>query len=104
MSQLRQNYHKFKALNTQVLVLVPNGPKMIERYCRKYHPPYPILSDKGSQVAEQYLQIKRFFIAGTPTVFLVNQNGQICYAHYARSLIEEPDSLEPLNVLAKMQD
>jgi peroxiredoxin len=103
MAQLRHDYAKFKDLNTEILVVVPNGPKMIQWHINKFDPPYLILSDKGSQVASQYFQIKRFFLAGTPTVCLVNQSGQICYAHYARSLIEEPDNREPLAVLARIQ-
>jgi len=102
MAQLRHDYERFQALNSEVLVIVPNGPKMIERYLRKNSTPYPILSDKGSKVAEHYFQVKKFFSLGTPTVFLVNQAGQICYAHYASSLIEEPDNQEPLTVLAQM--
>jgi peroxiredoxin len=102
MTQLRHDYDKFSALNAEILVLVPNGPFMIKRYLKNNPMPYPILTDKGSQVAAQYFQVKRFFLIGTPTVFLVNQQGKIAYAHYADSVIEEPDSQEPFAVLAKM--
>jgi peroxiredoxin len=102
MAQLRHHYDKFTALNAEIMVLVPNGPFLIKRYL-KYKPlPYHILTDKGSQVATQYFQIKRFFMIGTPTVFVVDQQGIIAYAHYANSVIEEPGSQEPLDVLAKM--
>ena len=102
MAQLRHDYEKFKALNTEILVIVPNGPKMIERHLSRNRTPYPILSDKRSKVAQQYFQVKKLFSLGTPTIFLVNQAGQIFYAHYASSLIEEPDNQEPLAVLARM--
>ena len=101
MAQLRHDYKEFKALNTEVLVMVPNGPRMIEKHVNENNPPYPILSDKGSKVAAQYFQVKQFFLVGTPTVFLVNKKGQVLYAHYATSLIEEPDNKEPLAVLKK---
>ncbi len=99
MAQLRHDHDKFQALDTDILVMVPNGPKMIERYIRQNDPPYLILSDKGSKVAEKYLQVKQFFTFGTPSVFLVNRNGRIIYAHYSASLIEEPDNQEPLSIL-----
>lgn len=99
MAQLRHDYQTFKDLNTEILVMVPNGPKMIERYLGEHDTPYPILSDKGSKVAGQYLQIKRLFSLGTPTVFLVDKTGKIAYAHYARSFIEEPDNREPIKEL-----
>jgi len=53
-------------------------------------------------VAGQYLQVKRFFALGTPSVFLVDRGGRIRYAHYASSLIAEPDNREPLAVLEAM--
>jgi peroxiredoxin len=86
MAQLRHDYDKFTALNAEILVMVPNGPFMIKRYLQHNPMPYPILTDKGSQVAAQYFQVKRFFVIGTPTVFVVNQQGKIAYAHYANSV------------------
>ena len=102
MAQLRHDYPQFKALNTEVLVMVPNGPRMIQQYLLAHQTPYPILSDKGSKVAAQYFQVKKLFVLGTPTVFLVNRAGLIIYAHYASSLIEEPDNREPLRVLEQL--
>jgi peroxiredoxin len=102
MAQLCHDYPKFKALNTEILVMVPNGPKMIEKYTIENRVPYQILSDKGSRIAAQYFQLKRFFSLGTPTVFLVDRSGKFLYTHYANSLIEEPDNREPLEILAKL--
>lgn len=103
MAQLRHDYSKFTDLNTEILVMVPNGPFMIQKYSNENSNPYPILSDKGAKVAGQYFQVKHFFKLGTPTVFLVDTKGQIRYAHYASSLLAEPDTSEPLAVLAEMQ-
>jgi peroxiredoxin len=104
MAQLRHDNEKFQKLNAEILVMVPNGPRMIERYVGQNHPPYPILSDKGSRVAGEYLQVKQFFSLGTPTVFVVDQAGMIRYAHYAASLLEEPDNQEPLVILEKLKE
>ncbi len=103
MAQLRHDYDKFKELNCEVLVMVPNGPRMIGRYVQATQTPYPILTDKGSEVAGRYLQVKRFFKIGAPTVILVDQQGKVAYTHYATSLIAEPDNREPLAVLANMK-
>jgi len=104
MAQLRHDYEKFQDLNAEILVVVPNGPRMIERYVRKNHPPYVILSDKGSKVAGSYLQVKQLFSLGTPTLFIVDQAGRIRYAYYAASLLEEPDNQKPLSILEKLKD
>ncbi len=82
--------------------MVPNGPKMIARYAGNHETPYPILSDKGSKVAGQYFQTRKFFAMGTPTVFVVDKTGVIRYAYYGSSLLEEPGTEEPLAVLAKL--
>ena len=79
--------------------MVPNGPKMIERHISAFKTPYLVLSDKGSKVAAQYCQVKQFFLAGTPTVLLVDRSGRILYTHYASSLMEEPENEEPLAIL-----
>jgi peroxiredoxin len=101
MAQLRHDYEKFKQHNTEVLVMVPNGPKTIASYRKHVGAAYPILTDKGAKAAAQYLQVKHFFAFGTPTVFLVDRKGIIRYAHYASSLIAEPDNREPLAALAQ---
>ena len=102
MAQLRHDYDQFQALNCEVIVNVPNGPIMIQRHRQEHNPPYLILTDKGARVAAHYFQVKKFFLVGTPTVFLVDRSGTICYAHYARSPLDEPDNAEPLAVLAGM--
>ena len=102
MAQLRDEYEKFHVLNSEVLVMVPNGLRMIDRYVTANNTPYPVLSDKGSKVAGQYFQVKQFFKVGTPTVILVDTSGKIQYAHYAGSVIEEPNNDEPLRILRKM--
>jgi peroxiredoxin len=99
MAQLRRDYDKFQALNTEIIVMVPNGPFMIKRYLKQNPTPHLILTDKGLKVARQYFQVKQFFAIGTPTVFVVDQNLKILYAYYAKSALEEPANDEPLAVL-----
>jgi len=102
MVQLRHDYPAFKEMNTEVLTMVPNGPRMISLFQRVNAIPYPILTDKGARVGEMYFQVKHFKL-GVPSVFLVDQSGQILYAHYAHSLVSEPDNREPLAVLNAMK-
>lgn len=108
MAQLRHDYEKFQALNAEVLVMVPNGPRSIAKHIDRYAPPYPILSDKGSLVARQYrIPIRQAplikFAAMTITTFLVDRAGIIRYAYYPRSYIEEPAIRPALAVLSQME-
>ncbi len=105
MAQLRQDYQKFQEFNTEVVVIVPNGPKMIERHINRHGTPYPILSDKGAKVTAQYGIDARqavLFQVFAPTVFLVDMGGVIRYASYGTSYIQEPDNGEPLAVLSQL--
>ena len=105
MAQLRHDYDEFRALNTEVVVIVPNGPRMIERYVQTNAIPYPILSDQGSKVAREYainLRNALVLTAMKPTVFLVDVSGKILYSNYLRSYIKEPDNREPLELLGKL--
>jgi peroxiredoxin len=104
MAQLRHDYEKFQNLNTEILVMVPNGPFMINRYLDQNPTPYKILTDKGSKVAGQYFQVKQFFAIGTPTIFVVDKNQEIKYVYYAKSALEEPNNEEPLAIIRQLSD
>ena len=93
-------------MNTEVLVVVPNGLNSIEKYVNSHTIPYPILSDKGSVVTGQYSINKKRAILLTafkPSVFLVDQTGKIRYTNYSASYTSEPDNQETLDVLVKMR-
>jgi peroxiredoxin len=107
MAQLRHDYPKFATFHAEVLVVVPNGTKMIARHVDRNAPPYPILSDKGARVAASFAIDTRNVIllqAFTPTVFVIDTTGVIQYASYGSSYIEEPDNREPLAVLARLHN
>ncbi|KUK46126.1 MAG: hypothetical protein XD73_1000 [Anaerolinea thermophila] len=103
MAQLRHDIEKFNELNTEIMILVPNGPFIINRYLSKHPSAFTILTDKGAKVAAQYFQVKQFFAFGTPTVFVVDQTGKIAYAYYAKSALEESGNEGPLAALAAME-
>jgi peroxiredoxin len=105
MAQLRHDYQKFKDHNTEVVVIVPNGAKMIARHVNQHKTPYLILSDKGARVAADYgVETRRVISiqAFSPAVFLVDNSGAIHYASYGTSYVKEPDNGEPLAVLAQL--
>ena len=105
MAQLRHDYEGFRSQSAEILVVVPNGPKLIAKHVRENKPPYPILTDKGGLVAEQYgIGVRRTILPTlscffTPTVLLVDRAGAVRYTNYTRSYIREPDNREPLSVL-----
>ena len=106
---MRQDYGQFQALNSEVLVLVPHGPRLIAPHVAMHGTPYPILSDKGARVAEGYgiLTLGAGLLPSLavlkPAVFLVDRECRIRYAHYAQGYTEEPENREPLSMLAALQ-
>ncbi len=102
MAQLRHDIEKFNAYNTEIMIVVPNGPFMINRYLNIHPSPLTILTDKGAKVAAQFFQVKQFFVIGTPTIFVIDQTGKIAYAYYAKSAREEPGNEGPLAALSKL--
>jgi peroxiredoxin len=103
MAQLRHDYEQFKTADTDILVIVPNGRKMIEKHVQEHNPPYRILSDKGAEVARHYgIQPKGlpFLTAFRPALFLVDKSGRVIYTNYTSSYIAEPDNQESLALLA----
>ena len=108
MAQLRHDYDRFQELGAEVLVVVPNGPRMMKRHVEAHHPPYPIVTDRGARVAASYgIDTKGALLPGAiavfkPTVFLVDRSGAVRYTNYCSSYIKEPDNGEPLAVLEKL--
>lgn len=96
---MRHDYEKFRSADTDVLVIVPNGRKMLEKHVQEHNPAYRILSDRGAGVARQYgVQPKSFpfLTALKPAVFLVGKSGKVLYTNYTASYVAEPDNREPL--------
>lgn len=104
MAQLRQDYQKFRELQCEVVVIVPNGPQSIARYVQANGMPYRMLGDKGARVAREYgIETRHMIItAYTPSVFVVDRAGVIRYRNYQRSYIEEPDNRAALDVLERL--
>jgi peroxiredoxin len=102
MTQLRDDYSAFQAYQTEVLVIVPNGPHMLKARLPELALPYPVLMDKGSKVAYRYSGVEKFWLEGTALAVLVDKGGLIRYIHAAQTQSEEPDNAEILRVLQEM--
>lgn len=105
MAQLRHEYEQFRATNTEILVMAPNKPASLAKYVAAHPTPFPILSDPGARVAEQYgietihAPFLTFFIG---SMFVVDRGGRIRFADYNVPLVARPDDNRALAVLAAM--
>jgi peroxiredoxin len=102
MAQLRHEHERFRDAEVEVVVIVPNGPKTIERYLLAHPLPYPVLSDKGNLVAQQYginTHQARFLALFTRTTFLIGRERRVRCAEYDVSYLTDPDNCALLAVL-----
>jgi peroxiredoxin len=105
VAQLRHEYDRFQATNTEVLVMAPNRPASIAKYLSANPTPFPILSDPGASVAELYgiealhAPFLTFFIGA---IFVVDRSARIRFADYNVPLVSHPDESKVLAVLAGM--
>jgi thioredoxin-dependent peroxiredoxin len=105
VAQLRHDYEKFQAANTEMIVIVPNKISTLARFLNENPAPFPILSDPDAPTAQRYgVDTKQalFLTLFTRTMFLVDRAGVIRYAEYGVNLLSEPDDRKPLAVLAGM--
>jgi peroxiredoxin Q/BCP len=103
MAQLRQDYTHFVDLNTEVLVLGPNGPRMFQKFWKENEIPFVGLSDVGSKVAETFYQeVVILKLGRMPAVFIIDRKGIIQYVHYGNSMSDIPDNAVVINVLKEL--
>ena len=99
MAQLRQDFEQFHPLNTEVLVIGPEGPKSFQEYWQEHDLPFTGLPDPHLRVLRQYGQEVNLFKMGRmPAQLVIDREGVIRFAHYGKAMsdIPENDELFPL--------
>lgn len=103
MSQLRQDYSKFQALETEVLVIGPEGQGAFEKYWRTHNLPFVGLPDPKHSVLKRYGQeIKIFKFGRMPAQAIIDQQGIVRYVHYGKSMSDIPDNDELLDIITEI--
>ncbi len=89
MAQLRQEYQRIIALNTEVIVIGPEGAESFQKYWEKEELPFIGLPDPDHKVLDRYGQQVKFFRLGRlPAQILVDSAGIIRHAHYGHSMAD----------------
>jgi peroxiredoxin Q/BCP len=100
MAQLRQDYDKFVAKESLILVVGPDDQAAFQEYWSRYELPFIGLPDPRHRVADLYGQRVKFLRAGRmPAMMLIDKAGQIRYQHYADSMRDIPSNQSILNIL-----
>ena len=91
MAQLRDDYERFRASNTEVVVVGPDGPEAFGRYWQKHRIPFVGLPDPTHTVLKRYGQeVKLFKLGRMPAQVIVDRQGIARFVHYGHSMVDIP--------------
>ena len=101
MAQLRQDFEKFQALDTVILVVGPEGPAAFKNYWEKESLPFLGLPNPNHSVLKQFgQQIKLFKLGRMPAQVVIDKEGKARFVHYGDSMSDIPENQELLDLLA----
>ena len=100
MAQLRQDYDKFQAENTTILVVGPENDKAFDKYWRENDLPFIGLPDPNHSVLKLYGQeVKIFKFGRMPAMVIIDKQGFARFVHYGHSMSDIPENGDVLATL-----
>lgn len=103
MAQLRQDYDKFTAQDTEVVVVGPEGAGAFAKYWQDNDLPFIGLPDPTHSVLKLYGQeVKLFKFGRMPAQVTIDKNGIARFIHYGHDMTDIPANEEILTLLASM--
>ena len=103
MAQLRLDYDKFTAQNTEILVVGPDNLKAFQEYWENNDLPYIGLPDLKHKVAKIYgQQVKLLKLGRMPALMVIDQQGYIRSSNYGSSMRDIPSNSSILDLLTNL--
>ncbi len=103
MAQLRQNYQRFTALKTAIVVIGPERAEAFRKYWKKEELPFIGLPDPEHKVLNLYGQEVKFFKLGRmPAQILIDTSGVLRYAYYGHSMADISSIEDIITVIKKL--
>ncbi len=100
MAQLRRDYEKYAALDTEILVAGPETAQAFREYWQKEDLPFIGLPDPEHRVLKLYGQeVKLFKLGRLPAQMLIDKEGRVRFVHYGHSMADIPQNEEILNLI-----
>ena len=100
MAQLRQDYSKFQALDTEVIVVGPEDQDTFKLYWKTHKLPFIGLADPNHSVLKRYGQeVNLFKLGRLPAQVLIDKQGIARFVHYGRAMSDIPENEEILQIL-----
>lgn len=103
MAQLRQDYDKFIAQDTEVIVLGPENVFAFSLYWKSHKLPFIGLPDPKHSVLKLYGQeVSLFKFGRQPAQVSIDKTGMVRYVHYGHDPSDIPRPAEILELLQSM--
>jgi len=105
MAQLRQEYDKFTAQDTEVIVVGPDNESAFLNYWQKHKLPFIGLPDPKHTVLKLYGQEVNLFKFGRmPAQVAIDKKGIARFVHYGHDATDIPSNEEILGLLKIMNE
>ena len=103
MAQLRQEYDKFLAQDTEIVVVGPDNATAFSAYWQKNNLPFIGLPDPSHTVLKRYGQeVSLFKFGRQPAQVTIDRTGRVRFVHYGHDPSDIPANEEILGLLATM--
>ena len=105
MAQLRQDYDKFIAQDTEIVVVGPDNAEAFSEYWQKNDLSFVGLPDPTHSVLKLYGQEVNLFKFGRmPAQVAIDKNGMARFVHYGHNAADIPANEEILGLLKTMNE
>jgi len=100
MAQLRQDYQRFKELDTKIIVIGPEKAESFLKYWEKNDLEFIGLPDPKHRILKLYGQeVNLFKLGRMPAQMLIDKSGVLRYVHYGHSMADIPENKEILSLI-----
>lgn len=105
MAQLRQDYDKFVARDTEVVVVGPEGANAFQKYWEKEDLPFIGLPDPEHNVLKLYGQeVNLFKLGRMPAQVIIDKEGIARFVHYGKSMSDIPANKALLGLIDEFSE
>jgi peroxiredoxin Q/BCP len=103
MAQLRRDYDRIAALDTEVIVVGPENRSSFAAYFGENDLPFIGLPDPNHSVLRLYGQeVNLFKLGRMPAQVIVDRSGIARYVHYGKAMSDIPENDELLALLEEL--
>jgi peroxiredoxin len=100
MAQLRRDYQEFVKLDTEIIVVGPEGAESFREYWTKEDLPFIGVPDPEHRILMLYGQeVKLFKWGRMPAQMLIDKSGTLRYVHYGQSMSDIPSNEEIMSLI-----